>query len=388
MSKVDLINFLKAKASWGKNGNQSLSPYQTLSTINLGRRGTHGYLFGNNNAITWGQYVDAIGNPALGWEATTGVNGGFEIGILKDRIHFELDAYKSSTTEQIFDRFIPIMANGFNKTKATMGQVDNWGIECTLQTVNLKNSDFEWSSMLNFYLNRNKLVDLYGDGKDDIASSLFLGKSLGAIYGYKVIGIVQEEDQDYIAANRTQAGFPKYANMDGSEDGRITPEDRTILGFRKENFRLNMSQTLTYKNWDLNALFMGVFSGNEYGKESNPQAYLTNFETARNLDHPWWTKENRSNLYPAPNFNGANFTPVQSFGFVRLQDLSLAYTFRQQALRKMGVNRLRAYVSAKNVFTITNWIGGDPENRQTFTIYNINTIPLQRTISFGINLSF
>jgi len=386
--KIDQINFLKAKASWGKNGNQSLNPYGTLSTINLGRKGAHGYIFGSNNAITWGQYLVAIGNPELGWEATTKVNGGIEIGLFKDRIHFEWDVYKSKTTEQIFNRVIPIMANGFNQTKATMGRVDNWGIEFTLETQTLKKGDLAWSSMLNFYMNRNKLVDLYGDGKDDIASSLFIGKSLGAIYGYKVIGMVQKDDADYMIANSTQAGFPKYANLDGSADGRITPEDRTILGYSKENFRMNMSHTLTYKNWDLNVLFMGVFSGGGYGMRSNPQAYLTNFETARNLDHPWWTPENQSNLYPAPNFNGANFTPLQSYGFVRLQDLSLSYSFRQQAIKDLGVKRLRTYISVKNLFTITNWVGGDPENAQSFSLYNINTIPLQRVFTFGINLSF
>ena len=210
----------------------------------------------------------------------------------------------------------------------------------------------------------------------------------GAIYGYKNIGIVQQEDSVYIAANRTQAGFPKYANIDGSEDEIINTNDRTILGYRKENFRMNMAQTLHYKNWDLNALFTGVFSGRGYGMESNPQAYLTNFETNRNLDHPWWTAENRSNKYPAPNFNGANYTPLQSYGFVRLQDLSLSYTFLQQELKDIFIKRLRVYASIKNLFTITNWASGDPENRQSFSIYNINTVPLQRTLSFGINLSF
>ena len=384
---ADQINFLKAKVSWGKNGNQSLNPYETISTINLGRRGLHAMEFGDNT-IGWGQYVSVIGNPELGWESTTGVNSGLEIGLLKDRIHFELDVYKSQTTDQIFNRTIPIMANGFERTKATMGQVDNWGVEFTLQTENLKNRDFEWLSMLNFYLNRNKLVDLYGDGKDDIASSLFIGKSLGAIYGYQVIGIVQEEDTEYITANTVYAGFPKYANLDGSVDGVITPDDRTILGYNKENFRMNMSHTLSYKNWTLNALFMGIFSGGGYGMTSNPNAYLTNSGTGRNLDHPWWTSENRSNLYPTPSFNGNNYTPLQSYAFIRLQDLSLSYSFRQQVLHNIGISRLRTYISVKNLFTITNWVGGDPENRQTINTYNLTTIPLQKTFSFGFNLSF
>jgi hypothetical protein len=78
-----------------------------------------------------------------------------------------------------------------------------------------------------------------------------------------------------------------------------------------------------------------------------------------------------------------------SYGFVRLQDLNLSYTFRQQALKDIGINHLRAYVSGKNLFTITDWVGGDPENRMKFSsIGNLNTYPLQRTFSFGLNLSF
>ena len=82
-------------------------------------------------------------------------------------------------------------------------------------------------------MNRNKLKELYGDGQDDITNSLFLGKSLGAIYGYKNIGIVQEEDTEYMAANGAEPGDVKFANLDGSEDGKITADDRTILGYKK-----------------------------------------------------------------------------------------------------------------------------------------------------------
>ena len=143
--------------------------------------------------------------------------------------------------------------------KATMGQIDNWGIEATLTTQNVRTKDWNWSTAVTFYLNRNKLKDLYGDGKDDISNSLFIGKSLGAIYGYKSIGIVQEEDIEYIEANNAAPGDVKFANLDGSEDGKITADDRTILGYNKENFRMSLSSTLKYKNLELYFLFAGVF---------------------------------------------------------------------------------------------------------------------------------
>jgi TonB-linked SusC/RagA family outer membrane protein len=388
MSNIEEISYLKIRASWGKNGNQSLDPYGTLSTLGLGQSGGHAQVFDNSTVTNWAQYISAIGNPELGWETTTSVNGGFELGLWNDRVRLEWEAYKSQTTEQIFNRAIPPMSSGFTSTKATMGQVNNWGITFTLNTINVKKKDMEWSSMLNFYLNRNTLVDLYGDGKDDPSSSLFLGKSLGAIYGYKMIGIVQEEDTEYIAVNNSVAGNPKFANVDGSEDGKITADDRTILGYSKENFRLNMAQTLSYKNWELYALFTGVFGGNDFGMQTNNEAY-TGSAGMVDENEVWWTPENRSNVYPRINFTGGNYTALQCYGYVRLQDLNLSYNFRHQALKNMGIRNLRVHVSVKNLFTLTNWVGGDPEIRQKLNTMLTNSFsPLQRVILFGFNLSF
>ena len=394
MKNVEPVNFLKLKASWGKNGNQSIDPYGTLSTINTGQNGAHPYYFNNGTEPSWGQFVTAIGNPNLGWEETSSWNAGVEIGLLKDRVNFELNVYKSQTTNQVFNRTIPVMGNGFTSTKATMGRVDNQGVEFTLNTVNLQTGEFEWLSMLNFYLNRNKLVELYGDGKDDIGSSLFLGKSLGAIYGLKPIGVVQEEDTEYMAANARVPGDPKFADLNG--DGKITvsgtdSDDRTILGYNKENFRMNMSHTLRYKNWELFALFTGVFGGGSYGMSVNAGAYTTaSYQEvwAVTWDHPWWTSENKSNTYLRPNANVSNYMPVLNWTFVRLQDLNLSYTFRQQALRSAGIQNLRAYLAGKNLFTLTQWLGGDPEDHQGFGNATNPVYPVQRSVSIGLNLSF
>lgn len=242
MKNIKAISYLKLKASWGKNGNQSLSPYETLSKITLGQSGGYSYSFGNTSLVSWGQRITSMGNTDLGWEETESFNYGFDLGVLDNRIRLEFDGYFSKTTNQIFNRNIPVMINGLTSMKATMGRVDNWGIEVNLNTTNIQTKDFNWGSTLTFYMNRNKLKELYGDGQDDITNSLFLGKSLGAIYGYKNIGIVQEDDTEYIAANGAEPGDVKFANLDGSEDGKITADDRTILGYKKENFRHELWQ--------------------------------------------------------------------------------------------------------------------------------------------------
>lgn len=117
-----------------------------------------------------------------------------------------------------------------------MGQVNNRGVELTIRSVNINTQDWYWTTNLTFWLNRNKLVHLYGedlngDGKedDDISNSRFIGKPLGAIYGYQQDGIVQETDIEYMKANGATPGIPKYKDMDN--DGVITSADRVILGY-------------------------------------------------------------------------------------------------------------------------------------------------------------
>ena len=388
MERVSFIDYLKLKGSWGKNGNQSLDPYMTLSQIKLGQQGGIGYPFGNESTISWGQRYDKLGNPDLGWETTEAFNYGFDLGLLGSRIYLEFDGYFSKTTDQIFDRLLPVMNNGLTSMKATMGQINNWGLEATLTTRNVMRRGWDWTTSVTFYMNRNKLKDLYGDGKDDISNSLFIGKSLGAIYGYKSIGIVQEEDTEYIEANNAAPGDVKFANLDGSTDGKITADDRTILGYNKENFRMSLSSTLKYKDWERYFLFTGVFGGNGYGMSQNTYAYQTATGTVwdNNLDHGWWTPENKSNKYPRVDYADSRFTPLQSYGFVRLQDLSLSYTFHQDWLSRLAISGLKVFFAAKNVFTITNWVGGDPEIKQT--LGGSYGYPLAAMYSFGVNLTF
>ncbi|MDX8339398.1 SusC/RagA family TonB-linked outer membrane protein [Draconibacterium sp. IB214405] len=382
LSSSSFIDNLKLKASWGKNGNQTLRPYGTLSTMNVGRGGGIGYWF--DDQILWGQSLATLGNTELAWETTTSFNIGTEIDMY-NRIHLEIDGYKSSTTDQIFSRTIPVMGAGITSQMATMGKVDNWGIEAVLNTTNIESGDFRWTSGLTFTLNRNKLVELYGgDEEDDINAGLFIGESLNAIYGYEWIGIVQEDDTEYLAANGGEPGDAMYANIDGSEDGAIGVTDRKILGFGGENFRLSLSNTLTYKNFQLYALFNGIFSGGDYGYQENNLAYMSSdgFQYHNMLNHPWWTPENPSETYPRVNFTDARYTALQKYTFVRLQELNLSYTFDRDLLKKIYFSSLKVFVSGSNLFFIApDWEYSDPEIRR------FNAAQLPRTFTLGINFT-
>lgn len=366
------LDNLKLKLSWGKNGAQTLAPYGTLSTILMAQSGGIANYY--DGSIHWGQVVSALGNPDLGWQTTTSWNAGFEADAFDRRLHFELNYYNSRTTDQIFSRNIPVMGAGITTQKATMGRVDNWGIEINASSVNVKQKDFRWTSDLTFTLNRNKLVDLYGDGQDDLTNSYFIGKSLGAIFGYEVSRIDAE------------TGTPVYIAADGSETANPTADDRKILGYTKENFRVNLANTFVYKNWQLYVMFAGIFGGNGYGLANNTFAYTT-YNTGHSYsayDIPFWTPENKSTEYPSPAFTnpGGYYAVYNSTGHVRLQDLSLSYNITP-FVNKWGIKNAKVSVSGRNLFFIApHWKLSDPEAPSGISI------SLPRAVTFALNLSF
>jgi TonB-linked SusC/RagA family outer membrane protein len=387
MQSVEYLNNLKLRLTFGMNGNQGIGPYGTLSTINNGSTGGVRYEFGNNQ-IRYGITTGALGNATLGWESTSQWNTGFESAWLGNRIFLDVDVYFSRTTNQIFNRNIPAMT-GFTSMYSSMGEIGNSGVELTLRTVNVETGDLTWTTGLTFWLNRNKLIHLYGDdidgyGKedDDIGNSRFIGKSLGAIYGFVQDGIVQETDVAYMEANGVKAGVPKYKDLDGN--GTIGQEDREILGYDRPNYKINMSHTLTWKNWDLYAMLAGTFGGGGYFLKGNAAAYTSAY--LNGIYHPWWTPENKNNVYPSPAFaSDGRFLGLQCRTFVRLQDVSLSYTFREPWVKTLKIQHLKVFLSGKNLFTLTNWEGGDPE---VGNVVNSGDYPVMTTYMLGANISF
>ncbi len=388
------LSNLRLKFSWGQNGNQGLSPYATLSQVLNGSAGDARYEFSNaQGSIYYGLVQSTLGNSSLGWEKTAATNAGLESGWLNNRLFVDLDMYYTQTTDQIFVRNIPIMT-GFKTQLSSLGQVNNTGIELTVRSVNIQRKAMTWGSELTFWKNNNKLKHLYREDKDhdgreddDIANNFFIGKSLGAIYGYKQIGIVQTGDNDYITMTGAAPGAPKYVDL--NKDGQIDANDRTIIGYSKENFRLNLSNTVRYKNFELYLMVSGIFSGNNTYLQSNTSAFMTSGTGRFNdnsISKPYWTPDNKSNTYPSAYFAGdSRFLGLQSRAFVRIQDLSIAYSLNGSWLKENHINAVRIFAAGRNLGTFTKWVGGDPE---TGTTVQSNTFPVATTYSFGANISF
>ncbi|MDR1455426.1 MAG: SusC/RagA family TonB-linked outer membrane protein [Tannerella sp.] len=395
------LNSLKLKANFGQNGNQGLTPYAILARVDNGNIAGNFYEFSDTQGKVYYSIVQsALGNNNMGWEKTTGIDYGFESAWLNNRLMLDASFYHSKTTDQIFERTIPSMT-GFNKIYASMGQVNNSGVEATLKTVNITDRDWTWSTFVTFWKNNNKLIHLYGDdldgdGKedDDISdpnNALIIGKSLGVIYGYRQVGITQEDDTEYMELTGTQPGNPKYDDMVDGVPG-ISPDDRTILGYRKENFRLNFGTTLRYRDFELYALAVGIFGGNNRYLDNNELAYRHYQEPRRILDEatyfnrPYWTPENRNNTYPIISFRtDGRYQGLQSRTWVRIQDISLSYNFNETLLKSLHVQNLKLYLAAKNVALFTGWFGGDPEIGSRWMD---GTFPVTASYTIGLNLGF
>ena len=372
MKGIPWLNFLKVKLSWGSNGAQTLPPYGTLTLIDVAKGGqTPNYYGGTTH---WGQKVAALGNPALGWQSTYSWNGGFEADFLKGRIHVDVNMYASQTKDQIFNKNTAVMGAGITSQKATMGRVDNKGIEINLNTVPVKTMGLTWNSDLVFTLNRNKIVELYGDGQDDIANNLFIGHPINTIFGYRTEGIFQEGEY---------AGQPIFYTKDGEQTVNPAPEDRVILGYGDENFRLSWANTVRWGNWQFYMLIQGIFGGGGYGLANNTFAYSTYDTTAActAFDIPFWTRQEPNNTYPKPNYSDSKYQVYNSFGHVRLQDLSVSYNLGSLA-KKVGLKGARATLSGRNLFYIAPfWKMSDPENRSGYGI------GIPRAVTLGINVT-
>lgn len=394
MKCFKFLNDLKLKLSWGRNGNQGINPYGTLSSATIGPGGGITYPFGNSTVPSFGIIQSSLGNSGLGWETTDSWNFGFESAWFDNRLFVNMDVYLSRTTDQIFNRTIPSMT-GFETMSSTMGEVANRGVEFSIHSINIQNKDWRWDTNLTFWLNRNELIHLYGedldgDGRedDDLGSNLFIGHSIHSIYGYKSDGIVQVDDAEYIQANGATPGNPKYVDISGN--GTIGVEDRTILGSMDPRFNMSLSNTITWKNFELYFMLSGSFGGNGYFLSENTPAFLAGGggggAYSSNMYIPYWTENRPSNKYPRAGFSGdQRFKALQNRGYVRLQDITLSYKFDSQRLKNFGINSLRVFFTGKNIFTITGWEGGDPELGSTILS---SVYPISTNLSLGANISF
>lgn len=385
--KNDVMNYLKLRLSYGENGNPSIGSYSTFPKVGEG-----GYIFGSDYMKT--MYQTSLANKTLGWERTNAFNVGMDFGFFDNRLSGNIEYYRSHTHDLLVTRRLP-STSGYGSILDNMGEVANWGIELGLHSVNIETKEFQWTSDFSFWLNRNKIVSLYGldtDGDgvedDDLSNGWFIGKSLGAVYTYETDGIVQESDTEYMEKYNMKAGDVKI--VDQNNNGKIDADDKKIIGYTKPNFNMNLRNTFIYKNWQLYFSLDYIAGGgkNNYYIANNEKGFNPALMPSANwLAEEYWTPETPSNVSPRANYENKRYGLgfYQSRSFVRLQDITLSYQFSEKLLNKTKfLTNARVFVSGKNLLTLTGWRGMDPEAGQRIG----EGSPSFKTYSFGVNVSF
>ncbi|WP_312790141.1 TonB-dependent receptor [Sphingobacterium sp.] len=381
-----IVSNLKWRISYGLSGNEAIGIYQTQFLMNSNPMAMNGLSTTALNIRT------LMGNDNLQWEKTKGLNTGIDFGLLNNRISGSIDVYKSSTYDMLLKQLLPKLT-GFVDVYSNMGKLQNTGVDLTLNTKNIVKDQFNWSSTLVFSRNKNKITEVYGNGKEDLGNRWFIGQPIGVIYDYTKVGIWQE-DEIASGANKgwddaAQAGDLKLADLNA--DGKIDDGDRSVLGQTAPKWTAGLTNTFSYKAFTLN-VFINTVQG---ALRNNPQIGGASDEMGRRSTPAalgYWTPENKSNEWRSlgnhSNIHGYGFPSNASF--TRLKDVTLSYTMPQQLVEKIGVQGLTVYASGRNLYTWTNWLGWDPEARDITRGSTNDAInyPMVRTYVLGVNLSF
>ena len=384
------LNDFKIRTSFGTTGNQEIGQYQSLSTLY-----SLNYLFGNN--VVAGFAPQRIPNKNLGWESTLQYDGGFDISLLNNRLQFTADYYYKKTKDLLLNVEIP-WTSGYATSLQNFGSVSNRGLELSLKSRNLQGR-VSWNTDINFSFNRNKVLTI-GEGASSYISGNYIikvGEPIGTFYGTVTDGILQvgeENSKGKFTGNATpKAGDRLYKDIDG--DGQFTTaNDRTIIGNAQPDFIFGLTNSISYKGFDLSFLIQGTVGNDLLNINRQNLEMFTGQQNASSDALTRWTPSNPSQLYPRAKLDPAPVFSnqfVESGSFVRLKSLHFGYNFPKEWLQGASIKNLNLYLTAQNLLTWTKYKGFDPEvtsgsNVQIGTDSGI--YPAARSISAGISLTF
>ncbi len=403
IKSAPVVSNLKLRLSAGETGNQEIGEYQSLALFS-----PFNYDFNNTQVVGLAQ--TQLANADLKWEKTAQYDGGFDLGLLDNKINFVFDAYYKKTTNLLLAVPVPL-SSGYSLSLQNIGSVENKGIEIGINTENINSDGFVWKTALVYSENRNKVLSL-GNNETSFFPTIpgttlgvlqpeiiKVGLPLGTFWGYKTVGIFQNAAQiaEYPTLNskaNTKPGDVRY--QDTNNDGVITTADKTNLGSVQPKFTGSLTNTFTYKGFDLVVFLQGSYGGKIYNA-LRQQLEITNLS-----QNAWgdvanrWTPTNPSNTIPRASNNpvaqmSSQF--VEDASYLRLKNLVLGYTFTNAVLTKIHAKQIRLYVSAQNLVTWTKYTGYDPEvssfeQNNTAQGIDYGAYPNYKTYLLGLNVTF
>lgn len=383
---IPWLNFGKARLSWGSNGNRDIGRYVALSDLNTGK-----YIYQRQDGTIYQVnqlYVNRMQNKDLKWERTTSLNLGLDFGLFNNKIDGSIELYKSSTKDLLVQRSLPDIL-GFSYVWDNLGEVQNKGIELTLNSVNINRDKFSWRTGATFQLNRNEIKHLYGDrdanGKeiDDVGNRWFIGHSIDEIWNYQIDGVWQTSEKDEAAKYGVRPGDFKIKDVDG--DGKYTNADKDFQGWTNPRFRWTLRNEFKFFNCLDVSVSLYSYWGHKAGFDQmkNRDGFL---DRTSSYKFPYWTEENPSNewarLYSSEG-GASGFSVYRDRSFIRLDNISIGYTVPKSIVQKAKIQNLKFFGAIKNMgYYAPNWNYYDAEPDS-----DGNNVPSPRIFTVGIDIT-
>lgn len=409
LSNVRWLSELKLRASYGISGNQGINSYQTLDRYGsekywhdgnwvtvIGPGYEAGRTGANDRYFVWG----GIMNPALRWETTAQTDLGIDAAFFNSRLRLTADVYYKNTYNLLREKYLPL-SSSYDKIWVNDGTVENKGLEISLDGDIVSTRDWTFSAGLVFSANRGRVLNLgeaisSGLSTDERtgmlyevsgpaismfnqnASILAEGQPMNVFYGYRVVGIIQEdENPGFIdpSALLDRPGELKYVDLDG--DFAITSKDRCIIGDPNPDFTASLNLRASWKQLSLSVFLYGV-----YGHDVlyNGYTYSPRVKARR------WTPDNPTQDFPSLKSNRQYYLSdyfIQDGSFLRVQNISLSYEI---PLSLPWIHGIRIYGNIDNLFTLTRFEGFDPEVGLDGIYWG--GYPRFRKFSLGVDLNF
>jgi TonB-linked SusC/RagA family outer membrane protein len=369
------LNQLKLRAGYGITGNAAVPAYATQPPL-------LGIVYGTGLGVV---NNTSLGNLDLGWEQTAQFNYGIDFSMVNNRVSGALEYYTSKTTDLLLRRSVPTVI-GVNNTYQNVGETEGNGVELTLNTINVKTKDFEWSSSFSGSYQKSHIVSLQNGKFDDINNNLFIGQSQNVIYGFASNGIWKPEDAVEMAKFNAFSATPIFSfgnarPVDQNGDYKIDANnDRVIIGSADPKFITGLTNSFSYKNIELSFFVYGRMGyiyntgGENEGAKGSQRAinYYTDNNTNAEYQKPIYSAGTGDSYFPILGYRNGSF--------LKIRNISLGYSFTDEVAEQIGVSKMRFYIQASNpgmLFSKVKWTDLDTQ-----------TTASNRGFTLGMNVQF
>ncbi|WP_236977211.1 SusC/RagA family TonB-linked outer membrane protein [Membranihabitans maritimus] len=383
----NVIDNMKLRFSWGVNGNRDIGPYSSLAQLSS-------TLYFDGSNVKVGVFNNTLANRNLRWEKTRSFNVGVDMGFVSGRINVNADLYKMNTTDLLLNRLVPEIS-GYQSVTANLGELSNIGFELTVNSFNIDNENFQWNSNFVFSLNRNKIVELFGDvgtytleGEEitgeipDYSNEWFPGHAIDHIWNYDILGIWQLDEADEASRYRLVPG--DFKATDVNDDGKYEAlQDKQFIGYSRPRFRLGLRNQFTFfKNWQANIFIRGDLGHMGSFSQGLRSGGIDTYDRRNTYKTPYWSPSNPINDFPSLTNNasvyGGGLGFYKPLSFVRIQDLSISYSFPEELTNVLKSQNIRMSAAVRNLYSFDKWPGWDPESLDE---------PMPRTFTIGLNIT-